>query len=222
MLKAIIFDMDGVLINTEPLHFEMWRQTFQKYGLHIAYDIYKECIGSTADYLFEIIAKNYGRDFQNKKVIRMEAAQIKENMLKTQGFPEIPGVPALIKRLRDAGYLLAVASSSSDKYIRENMRILKIESYFQVLYSGENVKHPKPAPDIFLKVAEKLNVLPEECLVIEDSTNGCNAARNAGMKSLGFYNPDSGNQDLSTAISVIDNWKLLDNEFLNKLWNENE
>lgn len=217
MLKAIIFDMDGVLINTEPLHYEMWKRTFRNHGLIITYDKYENCIGSTTDYLMELIFKNYGKDFREHKSIRVEAAQIKNDMIKEQGFPKIAGVNEVIKRLHKEGYLLAVASSSSNHYIKEAMKTLNIESFFTLLFSGENVINPKPAPDIFLKVAEKLNVLPEECLVIEDSTNGCMAAKRAGMRCVGYRNPDSGNQDLSTSIRIIENWETLDRDFLKSL-----
>lgn len=221
MLKAIIFDMDGVLINTEPLHFEVWKRVFQNRGIEVSYEVYKDCIGSTAKYLLELIRKNYGVDFEDDD-IRREAAQMKESIIKERGFPEISGVKEMLERLDSAGIQMAVASSSAEKYIQEAMKTLGIESFFQVLCSGENVKNPKPAPDVFLKAASEMNLRPEECLVIEDSTNGCLAAKNAGMKCIGFRNPDSGNQDLSTAALTIEKWEELDDELIGRLLHMDE
>lgn len=217
MLKAIIFDMDGVLINTEPLHYEVWKRTFSNHGLNITYDQYKACIGSTAEYLLELVYEVYGRDFRGDQSIRAEMVQIKEQILKEQGFPRITGVTEMIKRVANEGYLLAVASSSPEVYIHRAMAELQLKDYFSVLCSGENVANSKPAPDVFLKTAQMLQVSPDQCLVFEDSTNGCKAAKSAGMVAVGFYNPDSGNQNLSSAITIIDQWEQVDADFINRV-----
>ena len=83
------------------------------------------------------------------------------------------------------------------------MKELAISQYFDVLFSGERVPNPKPAPDVFLETARRLHADPKECLVIEDSRNGCTAAKAAGMSCLGFQNPDSGIQDLSSADRIF-------------------
>lgn len=207
-IKAIIFDMDGVLINTEPLHYRIWRKIFRKRGLEISYDKYKGCIGATFEYLLDLILTNYGYNFHDDmQNIRKEFAYIKSEIIKKEGFPKLEGVEDMIRRMYQAGYRLAVASSSPQVYIEGAMKYLGIEDCFCVLNSGENVANSKPAPDTFLNTAQKLGVRPQECLVVEDSTNGCYAAKNAKMPCLAFYNPDSGEQDLSFAYKIISDWK---------------
>ena len=124
----------------------------------------------------------------------------------------------MLERVHEGGFLMAVASSSPEIYINQVIDMLGVKEYFQVLCSGENVKNPKPAPDVFLKAAKELGVSPDECLVIEDSTNGCRAAKAAGMVCLGYYNPDSGDQDLSIADGVIADYEKLDAKFLQEIY----
>lgn len=202
-IKAVLFDMDGVLINTEPLHYRMWKETFRGRGLEIDYDIYKGCIGTTDAFLMELIYHNYGRDFRDDKKIHEERAVIEKRMLKEEGFPEMPGVMEMLQRLHEAGFLLAVASSSPPVRIHEAMDYIGAKQYFSLLNSAENVAHSKPAPDIYLDTARKLGVEPEGCIVLEDSENGSIAAVAAGMVCVGLYNPDSGEQNLERAGVVI-------------------
>lgn len=210
MLKAIIFDMDGVLINTEPFHYEIWRKTLKKRGLEIDYEHYKGCIGSTVGYLLDIIKDAYGVDFHGDEELIQEMRAVKDRMVEESGIPRIPGVPEMLRRIRSKGYIMAVASSSPQIYIERQMKELGVEDCFDLLFSGERVENPKPAPDTFLRVAEKLGVKPQECLVVEDSSNGCKAAKAAGMFCVGYYNPDSGDQDLSMADAVITDYDMLD------------
>lgn len=199
MIKCIIFDMDGVLINTEPLHYHIWQQICAEHGFTLEYDKYKGCIGSTIKYLFDLLLQNYGVAFHNDPAILKRFREIKEAYLAENGVPRIDGVPETVAALYRQGYILAVASSSSQDYIDFSIRELGIHPYFRLLFSGERVEHPKPAPDIFLEVAKRLRLQPSECLVVEDSCNGSRAARAAGMTCIGFRNPDSGDQDLSAA-----------------------
>ena len=195
--------MDGVLIDTEPLHYQVWQQVFAERGLTIDYENYKDCIGSTRKFLYELILKNYGRDFRNDPTLPARFIEIKDQFLYAKGIPQIKGVTETVKALREKGYILAVASSSPLRYINFAMEKLGIISCFDLLFSGEQVENPKPAPDTFLAVSEKLGIAPEECVVIEDSENGSRAARAAGMYCLGFDNPNSGNQDLSAADEIF-------------------
>ena len=133
---------------------------------------------------------------ENQEKIRTEA----------EGFPEMPGIKEALKQLKGEGYLLAVASSSPAYAIKDALKSLDMEKYFTVVMSGDYVEHPKPAPDTFLVTAEKLGMKPEDCLVVEDSTNGGGAARAAGMKCIWFHNPDSGRQDIPDAVLEFPAW----------------
>lgn len=202
-IKAVLFDMDGVLINTEPLHYRIWKEVFRSRGLEIDYDIYKGCIGATDAFLMELILHNYGKDFRNDKKLPEERRVIEKRLLQEEGFPEMPGVKGMLRRLDEAGFLLAVASSSPPDRIHDAINYIGARQYFSLLNSAENVAHSKPAPDIYLDTAKKLGVMPEECIVLEDSENGSIAAVSAGMICVGLDNPDSGDQNLERAAVVI-------------------
>lgn len=205
-VKAVIFDMDGVLVNTEPLHFRCWRAIFAKDGIDLDYDVYKQCIGSTMTYLLELIRINYGKTFPDKQEVFDRMAAKKDEIIAKEGYPKLPGLTTMVHALHEAGYLLAVASSSPMHHIDQAIAELGLEECFDVRISGENVTHPKPAPDTFLTAADALGVEPSECLVVEDSTNGGKAAKAAGMPCVWFHNPDSGEQSIPQAVWETDSW----------------
>ena len=218
MLKGIIFDMDGVLINSEPFHYRVWKETLKERGVDLDYDIYKDCIGSTMGFLMGILHKHYGISFQDSSLVR-EMRKKKEELMKKEGYPPlIPYVKELLQKLARQGYRMAVASSSPQLYIEEVTRHWEIGQYFDKLVSGESVEKPKPAPDVFLKAAGELGLRPEECMVVEDSENGCRAARNAGITCMAYYNPDSGKQDLGSAYMVIEGYEEIDSAFMEKVY----
>lgn len=204
-MKAIIFDMDGVLINTEPLHYECWKQTMADEGIDMTYDVYKHCIGSTIGYLLELLRNAYG-DISDEETLRTRMFAKKEAIVQRDGFPPIEGVKEAVRRFHEEGFRLEVASSSASYYIGRVLDALDIHQYFECYTSGEEVEHPKPAPDTFVRAMEKLNLKPEDCLIVEDSTNGGKAAAAAGAKCVWFHNPDSGDQQIPHAELEITSW----------------
>ena len=181
-MKAVIFDMDGVLINTEPLHYRCWKEILkEKNGIDLDYEVYLPCIGSTRGFFMNLINENYGPVFDDVDKMNALMKEKKAQITEAEGFPEMPG-------------------------IKDALKSLDMEKYFTVVMSGDYVEHPKPAPDTFLVTAEKLGMKPEDCLVVEDSTNGGEAARAAGMKCIWFHNPDSGRQDILDAVLEFPAW----------------
>lgn len=218
MLKGIIFDMDGVLVNSEPFHFEAWKETLKRHGIDMEYEVYRPCIGSTIGFLMDLLQEHYNISQNNENLVK-EMKGIKEEIIKKQGYPPlIPYVRELLQRLFEAGYSISVASSSPLEYIERITEYWGIRKYFKYLVSGESVKKPKPAPDIFLKTASKMGFTSEECLVVEDSQNGCKAAKAAKMTCMAFYNPDSGNQDLSLADVIVEGFEEIDRSFVEKTY----
>ena len=143
---------------------------------------------------------------------------IRKELIQSEGRPEIPYVRELIKDLHANGLKLIIASSSKASVIEEIISGLKLKEYFNGYVSGEMVARPKPAPDIFLAAANKLCVAPSECIVIEDSYNGLMAAKAAEMACIGFYNPNSGNQDLSCADYIVEGFDEVDYAFVKQVY----
>ncbi len=217
MLKAVIFDMDGVLIDSEPVHYQANRKLMESMGYELPYEYYKQFIGSTCTRMWQTIIKDYAID-KTVKWLFDESDKICENIVNEGGYPQVKGAVNLVKILKDAGYILAVASSSNPERINRNVNNLGIKDCFERLVSGENVANPKPAPDVFLKAAEAIGVSPGECIVIEDSDNGVKAAKAAGMVCVGYANKSSGNQSLSNADYIVESLENVDVFFINMVY----
>jgi HAD superfamily hydrolase (TIGR01509 family) len=202
MMKAVIFDMDGVISDTEPGYAYATIDFMHELGLEVTSEYLSSFVGVTNAVLWQTVMKDFG--FQRSiddciaEVDKRRAALEAKN-----GLHPLPGVIDLIKRFSSQGLLLAVASSNSMPEIMRVTDAFQIRHYFHALIAGTECAHSKPEPDIFLKAAESLKVSPEECLVIEDSANGILAAKRAGMKSIGFANPNFGSQNLSNATRIV-------------------
>lgn len=217
MLKAVIFDMDGVIIDSEPLHARAAILALSHYGVTLTTKYCYSFIGSTAKHMLEVIKETHQLTASIEEL--MEAnRQAKIHLLKEEGYPAIPYVRELMQNLSEHGLLLAIASSSPLEDIQNTVHNQSLEPYLTTLVSGMQVAHPKPAPDIFLKAAAALNVQPSECIVIEDSYNGVSAACAAGMSVLGFANPNSGNQNLWQASCICESFESVDAAFLNRIY----
>jgi HAD superfamily hydrolase (TIGR01509 family) len=215
MLKAVIFDMDGVLVDSEPIHFRANQMTLKEmFGIELDYEYYKHFIGSTIKAMWQEMHSHFHITGCTWEDLMKRNDEILEQIIETEGYPEVPGAAALVRQLHDEGYLLAVASSSKREKIVRNMESLGILDCFRVLVSGMELANPKPAPDIFLKTVQELGVQPEECIVIEDSANGAQASKAAKIPCLGFLNPNSGEQDLSAADYLFEDFHTVDERFL--------
>lgn len=202
-MKTVIFDMDGVLVNSERMHFQALDRTLQAHGIALTWEYFAQFIGSTIPHMWEVIARDY---HLNTELVRQMHAQYMMNQwyfIERDGHLPVDGAQELVRSLFAAGYRLAVASSSSEQQIAEIVDALGIRGCFTALISGETVPHPKPEPDIFLSAADTLGVQPADCVVIEDSAHGVAAAKAAGMFCIGLRNPDSGEQDLSAADRTV-------------------
>lgn len=184
--KAVIFDMDGVIVNSEPLHEDAFMETFKELGYGETHGIrFADYLGRSDKAVWNAFIEKH-RPSQSLR----ELTDLKENRLMKvirETEPLFPDVPRLIEKLATR-YPLAVASGSVHKVIAEVLQLRNLRSHFRTVVSAEDVHQGKPAPDIFLRTADLLEVAPSECCVIEDTTAGVEAARAAGMTVIAITN----------------------------------
>lgn len=200
---AVIFDMDGVLVDTEPFHFEIARKRFAELGISIPDERLSSFVGISAALMWSGIRREFGLETSVRELVAHEKAAQLEFFQGIHRIPLVPGVIDLLDRVHALGIPCAVASSSSLALVSTILHKTGLAGYFSALASGEEVPNGKPAPDLFITAAERLSVPVDRCLVIEDSPHGIAGALAAGMRTVGFLNPNSGTQDLSGADLVI-------------------
>lgn len=217
MLKAVIFDMDGVIIDSEPFHWEVNKKIYKLLGIRVSNKDYKKYIGTSNTNMWADLKARFRLPQPLKDLVNM---QVNGNIdfLRENSFRPIRGVTGLIGKLKKNSIAMGVASSSPDSAISIVLKKFHIDKYFSVTISGEDFKKSKPAPDIFLRTAHLLHVTPQLCAVIEDSAHGVAAAKAAGMKCVGFANRNSWNQDLSRADLIVDDIGKLNVERIRALF----
>ena len=192
-IKAVLFDMDGLMVDTESLATEAFIHSAKKQG----YDMTKEetlmVLGFTTKSIYEFW-ENYFKnsDVSGKQLVDDHYKYI-ENVLFTTGPKKMPYIEELLKYLKENNYKVAVASSSNMNHIIHNMEKTGLKKYIDEFASGAEVKNGKPAPDVFLLAAERLGVEPKKCLVLEDSKAGVIAGSSAGAKVImvpDMFKPD--------------------------------
>lgn len=185
-LEAVIFDMDGVLSETQRLHAKAQSEVVEKYGGKMkAKEITKRYAGKPPGTFFREES-----DAEDPMEAYSEKQEELYRLVEEKGVAPVEGSRRLVKELNKK-YSLAVASSSEPDFIDMIVEALSLKQYFETLESASDVKYGKPAPDVFLEVARKLDVAPENCLVIEDGRSGMKGAREAGMISLGLVEDDA-------------------------------
>lgn len=200
--KAVIFDMDGVIFDSERLILEAWKQTAKKYGIEHIEEVLFQCIGVNSVITKEIFLKSYGRDFPYDEY-KKETSLIFQTWCNTTGLPVKKGVNELLQYLNENGYLVGLASSTRYAVVCQEIEAAHLNRYFKNITGGDMLKKSKPEPDIFLMACENLSVLPEEAIGIEDSFNGIRAVWRAGMLPImipDLIPPDDEMKQLSSYI----------------------
>ena len=192
MIKAVIYDMDGVIIDSEPLWREAIIFTFNNVGIAFNEDMCRITQGMR---LIEVVEYWYSKKpWEGKTIKEVEADLLKKvTALIIEKGEKMEGVDASIKHFKNKGFKIALASSSALSLINTVLKQLKIEKEFEVINSAEHLAYGKPHPEIFIKTAEQLDVKPTDCLVIEDSFHGVLAAKAAVMKVIAI--PEKKYQD---------------------------
>ncbi len=203
MKKIVIFDMDGVLLDSEPIYIAMNMKFFKELGAEISLQEYDGFIGVSATKMWTYV-KEKAKLAPTVEELKETERELKYKTLKETALTPTAGIVPFLDRLQGAGFTLAIASSGLKKNVHLILAKLGLENYFNLVVTGEDVERGKPEPDIFLKVAGHYGRPVEDCVVIEDSTNGVAAAKAAGMACLAYFNPHSGQQNLSRADHIFD------------------
>ncbi len=178
--RAVIFDMDGVIFDSERMVLVCWEKLAEKYHLSRMREAYMPCIGVNDASMKEIMKDFYGRDFPHD-AFREEASALFHEMVRQEGLPVKKGVRELLAYLTKRNIPVGLASSTRLALVTEELTAAGLYEYFQAVTGGDQLKRSKPNPDIYLMACEKLGVRPEETYAVEDSYNGIRAAYSAGM-----------------------------------------
>lgn len=185
-MKAVIFDCDGVLVDSEILYQEIMIEHMNDHGIfYEKEDFIAKFMGTGSDYFYQVMAEDHQKKF-NRPIAENFKPSLKQRLCSEfkERLQSVSGISELLLKLDRH---MAVASSSENDFLHDKLKQTKLHSYFgEHIYSADFVKNAKPFPDLFLYAAEKLNVAPETCIVIEDSENGVKAGLAAGMHVIGF------------------------------------
>ena len=181
-VDGVIFDMDGLMFDSERMWATLWAPALAKFGLTEAPGLAEAARGTTGDATCAAIRRFYG-DGVDAEAIRLEYRRLAGELF-AHGAPKKPGLDALLAYLRDHGVPMAVASSSPERMIRTNLQVAGVEGYFACVVSGEQVARSKPAPDVFLEAARRLGTDPARTLVLEDSHAGVRAGAAGGFMTV--------------------------------------
>lgn len=187
-IKAVLFDMDGLMVDTESLSTEAFINSAKAQGYNMTKEETLKVLGFTKANIYQFWIDYFqGTNVDGKKLVDDHYEYI-ENVLYTVGLEKMPYVEELLKYLRENNYKIAVASSSDTADIKNNLEKTKLEKYIDEIASGAEVENGKPAPDVFLLAAKRLGVDPKDCLILEDSKAGIKAGKASG--AMVFMVPD--------------------------------
>ena len=198
--RAVIFDMDGLMVDTEPLARAAWATIVDQHGQTLTDDVYRQMIGRRTVESAQLLLDRYELPYT-----AVSLAAYKNELFavrRAQGVPSMPGLMELVTAVAGRGLPWAVATSSPLDHARVILGQLGLQAACAAVAAGDEVTHGKPAPDIYLLAAQRLGVDPARCLALEDSRPGCQAAVAAGMKTVAVPNRDTQEADFSFAHAV--------------------
>ena len=182
-MKGAIFDMDGLMFDTERLVYENWQDMMDARGLPYDLDVFKQTIGRRKKEVELFYLDRYGADFPYRELAD-EGRQRYVDRLQREGIPKKKGLVEILRWCRKNSLKVALATSTSRRTAELNLRTAGVSEYFDALVCAEEVVNGKPHPEVFVTAAEKLGVPPEECAAFEDSINGIKSAYAAGMTTV--------------------------------------
>lgn len=180
---AVIFDMDGIIFDSERLVLDCWERIGEKYGIPDIGEVFMRCIGTNRVRTRQIVDEHYGKTFPYEK-FSAESSALFHEMTEKEGLPIKAGVREILTYLREEKIPLGLASSTRIAVVTQELKDAGLYEYFQTVVGGDLLENSKPAPDIYLMTCERMGVLSEKTYAIEDSYNGIRSAYSAGLHSV--------------------------------------
>ena len=193
--KAVIFDMDGVIFDTEKVYLDIWTEVFEKYGYKMTKELYVTVMGTGRKNVIKTFLENFGDDLPIEKMYEEKDNQL-FYIIENQGIPLKEGVKELFSMLKEKDYKIALATSAKKERVEKQIKDKWLKESFDAIVCGDDVEKGKPSPDIFLKAAKKIDVEPENCFVVEDSPAGIKAAFSGGMKGIHVEDLKAADEDI--------------------------
>ncbi|QQV03788.1 MULTISPECIES: HAD family hydrolase [Chryseobacterium] len=208
-LKAVLFDMDGVIVDTEPLHRKAYFKTFDQLEVNVSEKLYTSFTGASTKRVCETLISEFSLSHSHEDIAAIKRSHFKDYFYNDKEFDLIPGVRQLIEHYHQNGITLILASSATMTTINMVFEKFGLEKYFSGKISGADLKESKPHPEIFMKAAEMAGEKLENCMVIEDSTNGILAAKRAEIFCAAYKSQHSVNQTYDLADVVVSDYDEL-------------
>lgn len=202
--------MDGVIVDTEPLHRKAYFKTFNQLGIHVSEELYTSFTGASTKRVCETLIQKFNLPQTFEEIATIKRAHFKDYFYHDEEFDLISGVRELIQHYYENGITLILASSATMTTINMVFEKFELEKYFSGKISGADLKESKPHPEIFIKAAGMANEPIENCMVIEDSTNGILAAHRANIFCTAYKSLHTHNQDYSLANIVVSDYSELE------------
>ncbi|MES2574731.1 MAG: HAD family hydrolase [Bacteroidota bacterium] len=216
MIKTVIFDMDGVIVDTEPVHSYAYFQHFAELNIDVSKEMFTTFMGNSTRNTFQKLKDLFPIEHEVEDLIQRKRTIFNDAFDSKEDLYLIEGVEELIQDLHSNGMQLILASSAAKVTIERVFNRFNLHQYFTHIVSGEDFPNSKPDPAIF-EYAASLSIAPKEnCIIIEDSTNGVKAAKGAGIFCVGYNSMNSKLQDLSLADIVVNNLDELNFEIISK------
>ena len=218
MLKAVIFDMDGVIIDSEPMHNKAYHDMFDEVGISVSTEFYESCTGQSTINICKRLCDHFNLKQSPETLVALKRKHYKRFFESNSDLGLIDGVLDLIKDYHNNDLTLVLASSAAMTSINQIFERFDLNQYFVEKLSGGDLKQSKPHPEIFIRAAEATGFNIRECIVIEDSTNGIKAAKAANIYCVGFDSFHSKNQDYSKANLVVKDFNDISFDKITKLF----
>lgn len=212
MVRAVLWDMDGTLVDSEEFHWIAWQQAMSSEGIAITHEQFLASFGQRND---SIIPRWLGSASTPERVVSIgnTKEELYRDLVRKKGISALPGVARWTKQLQEEGWLQAIASAAPRANVDVVLEALKATRRFQAIVSAEDVHRGKPDPEVYLTAASRVGASPERCIVVEDAVAGVEGARNAGMRSIGI----SHNGKPMPADVVVQSLDLLASDAFQKL-----